>query len=250
MGNKNLLFIHIPKTGGTTVNSFMAQSLPEGHCINFIDSQDYHAKPFFLTYRYYAGHVRLAQILPLIPREDFYIFTFIRDPAAQLLSHLAWAKNKTRDGAKPDPKEWDENYLQLFADVSALDMTSPDALGVFIQDSHNYRRLFDNQQTRFLLEDVREGPVDEGDVKIALHTLTAFDFVGVTARLQKGLGVIAAANGLKAPVKIGTENQNPWRAEHGLTRIAPAIRDALHDYTQYDQLIYKAAQDMAAKHGA
>ena len=242
MGDKNLLFIHIPKTGGKTVNRFMAECLPPGHGIDFIENYDYADKPFFLSYRYYAGHLRLAQVLPLIPRADFYIFTFLRDPAAQLLSHLAWAKNKTRAGAKPDPAEWDEYHLQLFANISALDLTSPAAVEKFVATNTRYLRLFDNQQTRFLLDDVRETTLTASDAEAALKTLQKFDFVGVTDRMEQGLGAIAAANGLTPPKVISVENKNPWRAEHGLARIDPAVRKALEPWTKYDALVYDAAR--------
>jgi hypothetical protein len=247
MPSKQLLFIHLPKTGGHTVNDAMAQSFGADQCATFIDGQDYAAKGFFSTRRYYAGHVRLAAVAPYLRRRNFYVFTFIREPVGRLFSHLAWAKKKTRGGAKPDPTDWDDNYLRLFRDIGKLDIASADALHKFTQAHHGYERLFDNQQTRFLVDAPHDGPVSYADFKKALGNLKKFDFAGVTERLSEGLAAIAKANGLKAPRNIGVKNKNPWRKDYGLERIDPAIRGAVVEYTKYDALLHDAARELLDK---
>jgi hypothetical protein len=247
MATRKLLFIHLPKTGGHTVNDAMARSFGADQCATFIDCQNYAAKGFFSARRYYAGHLRLAAVSPYIRRRDFYVFTFLREPVGRLFSHLAWAKKKTRGGAKPDPTDWDENYLRLFRDVSKLDITSADALHKFIQTHQGYERLFDNQQTRFLTDAAHDGPVTYADFKQALGNLKKFDFVGVTERLGEGLTTIAKANGLKAPKNIGVKNKNPWQKDYGLEDISSAIKGALLDYTKYDALLHEVACEIQDK---
>src|SRR5262249_4649845 len=156
-------------------------------CVNFIENDDYRSRAYFKKRRYYSGHVRFSQVKPYIARRNFYVFTFLRDPAVQVLSHLAWAKNKTRGGALPNPREWDDFYCDLFADIAKLDITSPKALKAFTRRKTPYRRLFDNQQTRFLLEDVKEGALTQKDCREALAALEKFDFVGVTDKLEAGV---------------------------------------------------------------
>lgn len=241
MPDKKLFFIHIPKTGGQTVNGFMEQALTPAQCATFIEEQSYQSKAFFNARRYFAGHIRLSRVLPFIKRKDFYVFTFVRDPVGQVFSHLAWAKSKSKKGA--DLSGWDDDYRRLFREIGALDIALPAALRAFTEAEHDYRMLFDNQQTRFLMEDSKPGPLTNADFKQALGNLRKLDFVGVTAQLKEGLAVIAKDNKLKAPKKLESKNKRAWRSEYGLETIGKPIKTALHEYIKWDTRLLEAAQE-------
>lgn len=236
---KKILFIHIPKTGGTTVNGFIEECLSPAQCFNFIDVVDYRSANFFKRHRFYSGHIRLSQALPYITRDGFYIFTVLRDPVQQIFSHLSWAKNKTRPGYSINPEEWDEDYLQLFQDISDVDIFSARPLGNFIESRPFYRRLFDNQETRFLLDTVYDTPLSDAHFKEALNTLKKFNFVGITEKLAETLGKISSDNKLKHAGQVTIKNQNRQRAEYAPEKITPAIRSAVAEYIKYDALLYR-----------
>lgn len=100
-GAMKTIFLHIPKTGGTTVHEalkpFFDASLtcPERH-----DGLNRYAAGELATYRFFSGHFSL-QSCALIPGPK-RIFTMLRHPASRLVSQYNFLRAHTREVVRQD----------------------------------------------------------------------------------------------------------------------------------------------------
>ena len=88
---RTAVFMHIPKTAGTSFNT-LAQSLyPEGTAINHIEllPQDGYGS-LAQKNNYISGHLRFGQLKQNFGSDRFTFYTILREPYAQLQSHLNW----------------------------------------------------------------------------------------------------------------------------------------------------------------
>jgi hypothetical protein len=91
---RKLVFLHIPKTGGTSLHHhFAAHFAPEEICPERFSRLDRYAPEELDRYRYFSGHYNFDQ-LRLIPG-PLFIVTVLRDPAERLLSNYYFWKRHT-----------------------------------------------------------------------------------------------------------------------------------------------------------
>jgi len=91
---KTIVFLHIPKTGGSTVSNIIKRNFEEDECyicgsrgesqyqsnLNFISLDENQKR----KYKFIAGHVELI-LLQSLPQEHFS-FTFLRNPVDRMIS--------------------------------------------------------------------------------------------------------------------------------------------------------------------
>lgn len=85
-GNMNkIIFLHIPKTGGTSTHSFLVNQFQESEVFpDRFNTLRNHSKEHLSKYKYFSGHYDMDGI-ERIPGNKF-IFTFLRDPVERVLS--------------------------------------------------------------------------------------------------------------------------------------------------------------------
>lgn len=191
-----LAFLHIPKTGGISVERAVARALPdpEATCPTYY-VPDYIGKTFadMPDYRFYKGHFDF-DFLKSVP-EDYVRAVVLRHPIDRTLSicnHIASRpKHALHDQAKGVP-------LAEF-------LGSNPQLG--------------NQMTQYILGTSRfdallAAPIPK-DEKIqragadAVTNLASFDVIGVTARLNRFIRDLAQKTGLAIPAPK-VENTNAF----------------------------------------
>jgi len=91
---RKLVFLHLPKTGGTTLHHHFAQHFaPEEICPERFSRLHRYAPEELARYRYFSGHYNYDQIRT-IPGQLF-IVTVLRDPTERLLSSYYFWKRHT-----------------------------------------------------------------------------------------------------------------------------------------------------------
>ncbi|MBI1216305.1 MAG: hypothetical protein GC185_10890 [Alphaproteobacteria bacterium] len=241
------IFIHVPKTGGTSVNAFMADRIAPARYIKHIEQHDFDEDGFFDGLDYVSGHVRMGQVLPFIRRADWYMFSVVREPMEQIFSHLAWTKDMSAPTARPKHANHPVPTRQKFYDFETLDISCPDALSAFVHGNAEYRTFFDNYQTRYFLNAWHAAPLTYFECKIALANMKKLDLVGTTGQLGEVMKAAARDLGLKPPAKPVRHNVNGWRKRYGIDETSPLLRAALADFIKYDEILHREAAEMFAR---
>jgi hypothetical protein len=235
---KQLFFMHIAKTAGSSVNALVQRYYPPESCVSHVEF--YHLRPGMNTpdlrdKLYVSGHVPLQLArMRLYIVDDCKTFTLLREPASHLLSHIAWVK---RLGLP----EYASEYAAHPASIQELSrmlntMSLKDFISAMGEMGHN---LFDNVQTRYLTNAFSCNLHDK-HLKEALNVLRSFDLVGVNEEFDKSMRVLARFMGWGEPAIVPRENvasyKCTWR-ELGIGPDHPTLRKLLH----YDEEVYAEA---------
>lgn len=123
--NTNILFIHIPKTGGTSIEQYFDLC----HAENFwYDRWDRERDVFVANHRSKYNSPKLAyepqhytpEILKALLEgyDDYFKFTFVRNPYTRLLSEYYWRENKNY----ASPLDFDPVKFDMWTEVWLSDM--------------------------------------------------------------------------------------------------------------------------------
>jgi SAM-dependent methyltransferase len=245
VSSPTLFMIHIPKTGGETINHFVTEMLGEYHVCQHVESI-----PDFLTrlqsipreVRYVSGHLRLPDVLVSMDRSKWFVFTNLRNPVQHLVSHLKWVKALGNPGASAARSTHSEAVQGMACRLWEVDLNNIGAVHRFIHEEfEEAKQLFDNSQVRYLIE-ARDRLINHDDALEAMRALNSFDYVGFTETLSDTFVAIDRALGIKANHSvIPKRNQSPLVDVVNLGD--PAIRDFYCNAVQWDAFLYSAAKN-------
>jgi hypothetical protein len=210
-GEGTTIFLHIPKTGGTSFRDVVEKVYTDGRCVSLysIDPESladarYRVGEADAVYGhlYYGVH----EALGIAPR---YV-TIVRDPVARVVSFF---RHQARDECS--------EYFERIRDGLTL-------LGLL--ESGECHQV-NNHMVRIITGYERSDPVhDPGVLQQALENLRAFEFVGVAERMDESAAMIASRLGWDRipPVpRLNTSpNGQPYPTDDG-TRAAILERNAL-----------------------
>lgn len=172
-----LLFIHIPKTGGTSIEQYFDLC----HAENFwFDRWDRDRDAFVKLHRHRCSSLKLvyepqhypAEVLKelIADYDDYFKFTFVRNPYTKLLSEYFWRENKqylSHDDFDPEQFDfWCEVMMSDLKDshmepqVNFVDNTL-DFIGRFERieaDFYHLLRLLSKKSTGFSMFQYRTLP--------------------------------------------------------------------------------------------
>ncbi|MCP3931907.1 MAG: sulfotransferase family 2 domain-containing protein [Bacteroidetes bacterium] len=181
-----IVFMHIPKTAGTSFNTYARLFFPETKSIIHIETQKWHKKTDITAeYSYIAGHLTLEKMVQLFPVGMYTYYTIIREPYSHLHSHINWLRgigSKVNKGFfNKHPKVIQELALKL--NERGLEKT--DFLEKFVRELDGLEidgleiDFFDNLQTRYFLK-YRPDRVSSCDIENALKNISIFREIGIT----------------------------------------------------------------------
>jgi hypothetical protein len=236
--NPKVLFIHIPKTAGTSLRGFLECLHPEPRCFKtwYIDSV-LKEKPWQLNeFCFIGGHFPVS-IIDWLPHKDFRTITFMREPVARTISHF--------------------NHLKTSKDAFMNQVALSNNLETFLQRADGLFELA-NLQTRYLgaididqeyyfnrenivQEDADawiSGPSIERAFQRALRFLEKCDVVGIVEQMQDSMLLLANSLDLSSHVSMGHANRG--------TLAVPLISDEtvnrLREINRFDLKLYDEAK--------
>lgn len=237
---KKLLYVHIAKTAGTTVNNFLTTIVDQQNCLIHAESQpDWHEQVGNSDIHFISGHIPYRRFISCEEiNNNFKKAITFREPYSHIISHLSWvralAQPKNKDRFDRHPK-----YIQVLSQkLNQCDFTCPQSIRQMISSLRGPEfLLFDNTQTRYIRTKIAKPSVDDNDVSDAIINLKAFDFIGHDADIDRFL--ITLAKYYQSEITYNSSRSNVHNEKFGLDISNKAIRKALYPLVKYDLSLYE-----------
>ena len=240
LAQRKILFMHIAKAAGSTVNTFFTNHYSETqYAIHLESNEKWQSNPDELkNLSFLSGHLSLPVLGKKLDLEDYYKVTVIREPYAQLCSHLAWIKRLAMPGEEKRFKQHPE-YIQILArKLAATEFTASEELKSLLGSlTEREARLIENCQTRYFTFVPPGRSVDETDTRKAILATATFNKIGITEFM--GSFMKEVASDMSWPEPDDRTHQNITQDFYGLDLSDSEIREVLLPLVQYDIELYK-----------
>ena len=241
------VFMHIPKTAGTSFNTAAVKMFPQGTVVSHIEliEQDKY-RDLAQSCNYISGHLNVGILKQHFQAQNSDFYTIIREPFSQLHSHLKWLVQTATDQR--------DNYFRinnpiihaLGSRLRSLDLTDAAGLERFVENLSDLEAAFlDNMQTRYFL-DHQVARVGRDEQERALENGLGFRLIGTTERYQDFVAVFARLNALPAVEQGSVLNRSSsedlfdHRSEEIRTILQPLVWADLNLYEQLGDRLSKA----------
>jgi hypothetical protein len=233
LGNKRdnvLIFLHIPKTGGVTLERILVRQYPLSLIHPFIKPEEYKQvtalSPSVLNrYRAFQGHFPFG-LHEYLASPSIYV-TQLREPMDTALSSYFYFELDYRKQVQGREIEWT--------------MPTVDELL-----SSQMRLMFDNLQTRFLSNSLgaRFGRMTREMLDTAKRNLETMAVVGLTERYDESILLMSDMLGWRAPYYI---KANVTRLRPRDQAIPADVREFLQEHNQLDNELYALGKAIFAE---
>lgn len=240
LDNEKIVFLHIPKTGGTTLSSalskyFLAEEIFE--CRD--NSISVYSSGHLARYRFFSGHFDLPNAR-LIPGNK-KIISFFREPISRLVSHYYFYK-----AMRPElVANLDHRFPSIAHKYSLADFFKSAEIRLYHTD-------VDNLMTRMLTGNYSDKAMNI--LPQALNALNDINVFGIMERYDESARLIF--NHLKLPKPDQFDNLNVLDkmmiSEPNMRQIikeplTDEIRNSMSDLVQADLILYSKAQELFEK---
>jgi hypothetical protein len=245
-GEPRLVFVHVPRTGGATLKTFLGNygrpRSPGNYLIGPERTRDgVEALARGLgPWRVAAGHVPLGLFRRCLPSKMRYI-SVLRDPVNRVLSHYQFHKADGNQRLVWEHLATLERRLLGSAGTRQDLRVGRDGDGSLEEGLRRRVCLYDNLQTRFLYGgESLFGELPGDALDRARENLRQLWFVGITERLDESMVVLGRKLGFgAAPYKIRHVTGDPPQLEGAGAR----LRELICEQNQLDLELYRYARD-------
>lgn len=233
---KKTFFIHVGKTGGTSFNHFLQTHLiGKVHCevyrINSLINNGFEELEFLRSLEFISGHLMLKEFIENFNRSDYLLVTILRNPAAQLISHLNWIIYISHDTESRLFKYTPVVFQNLSIKLRKIKpKTTKELIEIFLKNS----MIFMNYQIEYFRND------DELNSQKIINYLSEFDLVGVTEYYQDFLRKYTELIDLPIEYTVNKENQSlsPFVDKKSLLG-DPKFIDFAKEYNSIEYEVYE-----------
>ncbi len=238
-----ILFMHIPKTAGTSFNGFVQQRYPAGTTAIHIESVPASNYPDLIKQRsYLAGHFRIETIKQHFDLNSFSLYTILRQPHRHLHSNFNWLRGIA---ANPESSAFlkHPDYIQNLGTQLHLQNTNiKHILQSLVAHPKQFElELFDNRQTRHFL-DYKPHRVSEKDLEQALENFKLFSEIGLTEQYESFVQRFCTTHELPFIKQATVLNRSKFRPLYDVNE--PEMQRLLNPLVRFDLRLYEMAQSL------
>lgn len=240
--SQKLFFLHIPKTGGESVNRVLGESIGPG----VLHAESYRSRSFagLLTggYRFISGHLTNYEARSLLGAE-FRFATVVRKPEEHLISHIGWALHLNEPQNETRLRRHSSEVRQLCGYLRSYNLSEASSFERFVKDLPDVGHLFfNNCQTRYVSNRPNKLQYTENDGKAAASDLYAFDCIGLFHDLESFVGSVGELVG--SPMRLGSVKENVLGNRFGIGQFE-AFPELVDPLVCADKILYEAAKDLS-----
>ena len=243
---ETIVFVHIAKTAGSTINDFFIKALGANSCLTHIESvknwiADTPKKKFI------SGHIVLEEFKNKIPTlEDCYTITSLREPLSHVISHISWIRYLSEEGQEARFNAHPEFIQKLSLKMKALDLSQVENISSLLSSlTPQEFNLLDNIQVRYLRNNTGK-MVSELDVHDAVSNTRYFNLIGFDDNIDGFLKKISFD--LRLESKQNNNRVNTQSNKFGLVE-GPDQLNALLPLIKFDLMLYETLDSQRKKLG-
>ncbi len=244
MARDTLVFIHLRKTGGTSLRAMLEQQFSANRRCPIREDHLHHLSVAELgRYDFFAGHFDRTA-LRLIPRSNIKTIALFREPRARLISLYRFLRSH------PMRDEFDSDlFVRLANELSAEEFFERPEMRTASFMFNNYLLAFGSSYSLFAQNQASLTQADFSraleEAKQQIRSLTA---LGITERFEQSVALICNSLSLPVPRLIEERNvtDNLTEVDARLRRVdavaqTPRLLAALEELTVYDNELYRFA---------
>ena len=237
-----LLYIHIAKTAGSTVNKVLRECFgAENSLVHAESIPDWPVQVKENKIDFLSGHIPYQAFIKVKELQCYKKAITFREPYSHVISHLSWIRalsleeNKTRYKAHPE-------YIKKLSDkLASYDLSCPTQISDAIKSFNSLEhRLLDNTQTRYIRTNLAKESVTEVDLLNSIENLKDFDFVGTDNNIGGFLKEIATD--YEVDYEVEDRRENVLNIKFGLDINNHEIKEALLPLVKFDLQLYAKVQ--------
>ena len=235
-----ICFMHIPKTAGTSFNSFARGCFSGDNFFTHIERLDESELRHGVDRALYlAGHLPLYELEQLVELSGYDLISIIREPYAHLHSHLNYVRG-VRPGSRLETYygfRHNHTIKALSDALNRVDFANLVEIKGFVTELHDYQLdFFDNIQTRYFL-DYRPERVEGKDLDRACENISRFRSVGLTEAYDRFKTQFCDSIGIVSKEQKLQSNKSEYYRLFELSK--PEVRTALFPLVEFDLKLYQ-----------
>ena len=235
-----LLYFHIPKTAGSSLNHFFGHHIEKHHFhIESVPKLDQH---FCHEYDFISGHISYSRMSKMLNLDEWVTFATFREPLSHVISHLSWVRKLADPGEEARFRAHPEIFQKIALKMKEFDFSDARDISSFITWLDEIKfYYFHNTQLHYMHQTHNQSTLNDKQVAMAIENMNQIDFIGIQEKSNEFMQMLSTEFGWKTE-KRKTLNVN--KHKYGFNRHDPESAKALLPLYEKDLIIYEEAKKL------